>query len=433
MSEPSDSTFQIPLTTAPAGLRVEFQLLAIGLLALATGVTLAVLLSLSGVLKTVPSFTLLPFVYGDVMIISVVAMLPFTAAVTRQIIGRFPAWVCLLTGILLGVIAGLRCRPLISIGSSPYATPLTSGFPARLLASFLIAGCCQLIPASLILRRHNREQQIQVRGFNQNWLPLRWMLFSLASMVGLPAIWIEARCQHELQTFNEFRQQSRLQDAQNVLQRLLVLAPDLRSAGTSLKSELRILSAEVKALQSEVSRELSAEASTEDRLERARLFAMLSRLPEAEELLQSRMLSGRPEALMLLGQIHENQDDWLHAVEFYDQAEQSLGTNEDPAAAELRGQLLMGRAFCSRRLGRIPEAERDYLALLQSNPSADNHFLLARFYDDIQNSAAAQHHVLAAAKLDPNAYTEPGRRLIQNLQTTHFGCFSVYLRSRKHP
>jgi tetratricopeptide (TPR) repeat protein len=431
MSEASPNT---PRTaTAAAGLRDEFQLLAVGLVTLATGVTLAAFVSPAGVLKTLPLLVIPSFVYVDVLIVSVMAMSPFTAAVTRQITGRFPAWVCLLIGITLGVIACLMCRPVISISGSPHATLAASGFPARLLASFLIAGCSQLIPAPWLVSRLNSEQRNSVPKVNQNWLQLRWMLFSLVTMVGLPAIWIEARCQYELQDYQELRQQSRLQDAKSVLQKLLVLAPDLRSAGSSLKSELRLLSAEVDALQTEASRELPAEASTEVLLQRARQFAMLARVSEAEAILQSRMLSDHAEALMLQGQIHENQDDWLRAVEFYNLADQSLRTTDDPATAELREQLLMSRAFCSRRLGRIPDAERDYLTLLQSNPSAENHFLLARFYDDIQNSAAAQHHVLAATTLDPNAYAEPGRRLIQNLQTTHFGCFSVYWRSLNNP
>jgi tetratricopeptide (TPR) repeat protein len=425
----SELTPKTPRTvTSIAGLRDEFRLLAVGIVVLATSATLAAFVSPFGVLKPPRTFVFLPFVYVDVLIVSVMAMLPFTAAVTRQIVGRFPAWVGLLIGIILGIIAVLMCRPLLSIGSSPHTT-VTFGFATRLLASFLIAASSQMIPAPWVVSRPNREQQNSLSTMNQNWLQLRWMLFSLVIMVVLPFIWIQARCQHELQTYQELRQQTRLHEAQSVLQTLLLLAPDLRSAGSSLTSELRVLSVEVNKLQAEASRELSTEASTEDLLLRARQFAMLGRLPEAEGLLQSRMLSGNAEALVLQGQIHENQDDWLLAVEFYDQAERLVEANSDPATRELREQLLMGRAFCSRRLGRIAEAERNYLALLQSNPSADNHFLLARFYDDVQNSAAAQHHVLAATKLDATTYAEPGRRLIQNLKTTHFGCFFVYLRS----
>jgi tetratricopeptide (TPR) repeat protein len=85
----------------------------------------------------------------------------------------------------------------------------------------------------------------------------------------------------------------------------------------------------------------------------------------------------------------------------------------------------MGSAYCYRRLGRLSEARACYLRLLEINPNADTHFLLAQFFEDIQETSSAQHHALEAARLDPDRYRESGHQLIRKMRALHFRCLSV--------
>jgi tetratricopeptide (TPR) repeat protein len=76
-------------------------------------------------------------------------------------------------------------------------------------------------------------------------------------------------------------------------------------------------------------------------------------------------------------------------------------------------------------MGRLSEARACYLRLLEINPNADTHFLLAQFFEDIQETSSAQHHALEAARLDPDRYRESGHQLIRKMRALHFRCLSV--------
>ncbi|MFM8475138.1 MAG: hypothetical protein ACKOEO_05005 [Planctomycetaceae bacterium] len=196
-----------------------------------------------------------------------------------------------------------------------------------------------------------------------------------------------------------------------------------------MKSELRLLTDQIVRLEHSVSRSVSASTTVSEGIERARVLAMLARIPEALELLESNLLKSRTESLVLQGRIHENREEWRTAIAHYDLAERQLRTTSGRAGSELEQQLLRGRAFCWRRVGHVTAAETDYLKLLQCNPSASSHYLLALFYDDVQNATAAMNHARAAERLDSRNFQEASRQLIRNLQDSHFGCFSVYWRS----
>lgn len=133
------------------------------------------------------------------------------------------------------------------------------------------------------------------------------------------------------------------------------------------------------------------------------------------------------EACSLLGTVYENRLDWSSALRFYGMADQLLTSSpESPATAAQSYQIAMGSAYCYRRLGRLSEARTQYLSLLKFGSNADTHFLLARFFEDIQETGSARHHAEAAMQLAPMRYGVKGRELIRKMQVLHFRCLSVY-------
>ena len=86
----------------------------------------------------------------------------------------------------------------------------------------------------------------------------------------------------------------------------------------------------------------------------------------------------------------------------------------------------MGTAFCFRKLGKIKEAETAWLKVLELSPGADSHFLLAQFFEDTQQTERAMSHAEKAMYLAPDRYRKDGNRMIDRMQTLHFGCLSVY-------
>jgi tetratricopeptide (TPR) repeat protein len=70
-------------------------------------------------------------------------------------------------------------------------------------------------------------------------------------------------------------------------------------------------------------------------------------------------------------------------------------------------------------------AEAAYQQLLELDPSADTHFLLAQFYEGTQQAAKAQFHARQAMALAPDRYDQAGQRLIDKLITHHFGCWGA--------
>lgn len=70
-------------------------------------------------------------------------------------------------------------------------------------------------------------------------------------------------------------------------------------------------------------------------------------------------------------------------------------------------------------------AERAYLKLMRAAPSGTHALLLARFYEDTQQTSSARRWIREAVRLDPS-YGEEAERLRDKLSTSHFGCFQAY-------
>ena len=129
----------------------------------------------------------------------------------------------------------------------------------------------------------------------------------------------------------------------------------------------------------------------------------------------------------LRGTIYEARGEWDNGLAAYERAAAAFERQpRTDARFSALTRALAGVAYCQRKAGRYELAEAAYLKLLERSPSADTHFLLARFYDDAQNGQKAQLHARRAMTLDPGNYREDGERLIAKLTVFQFGCLGVF-------
>jgi tetratricopeptide (TPR) repeat protein len=261
------------------------------------------------------------------------------------------------------------------------------------------------------------------------WNAIAALLFGaeLALLVGVPSIYRQARCQHDLRLLTDLLEQSRFGEASSLSQSILRLDRDATLQGAPLTRVNAQLEQTVQALAARAAAPLAADAGDQERLARGQDLAMLGQTDAAlQTLAASPTLENSPAACNLRGTIHETRREWQPARQWYEQAR--LGWhNQSPSPERTSGLIraATGMGFAERKLGRYREAEAAYREVLSLAPTAESHFLLAQFYDDTQQATKAQSHARQAMALDPARFTQPGQQLIDKLITLHFGCWGV--------
>jgi tetratricopeptide (TPR) repeat protein len=258
---------------------------------------------------------------------------------------------------------------------------------------------------------------------------LAWTLLAPAVLaLVVPWVYREARWRHDLRELQGLLEQSRLGEAQPLATMLARL--DNRAALSGVVPLKRLadeIDQTVSALQARAARPLAADAGDGDRISRAQDLAMLGRTDEALHVLAAApALANSPVACNLRGTIHETRRQWRQARDWYSKAKTDW--EQEPDTPEQTAGLIRattGIGFAERKLGRYREAEAAYQQVLALAPTADSHFLLARFYEDTQQASKAQQHARAAMSLDPGRYLQPAGVLIDKLVTLHFGCWGV--------
>ncbi|HEY4261840.1 MAG TPA: tetratricopeptide repeat protein, partial [Schlesneria sp.] len=129
----------------------------------------------------------------------------------------------------------------------------------------------------------------------------------------------------------------------------------------------------------------------------------------------------------LAGTICENTGRWDDARTFHQRALVSWqNQSQSPQRDAGLIQSALRLAYCERKLANYEEAESHYLEVLAASPTAENHFLVAQFYEDMQQAGQARIHARQAMVLDPRRYQRDGQKLIDKLTLGHFGCLQVY-------
>ena len=364
-------------------------------------------------------FVRLPYVWPNVAVAYIVSALPLgmlIAAFVRNRISRPFALVAGLPGLLVGI--------LVMFGSEPQLQ-IPGGWMTRTMLALVVATSSLVFCNALLLKA----------GLHQPLVPrTSWLTTSvcLAFAVVVPSIYLDSRVEYHRQRLSDLMGQYRLGPARDVAEQLNAVAPHLEVNGLLVSQVVNDLNVAVADIESRVADHLPAASMPEDRLDRARNVAILGRVEEVENLLAP-LVQARPRdprACNLLGLTYEGSEQWRQSRFWYREADQLLADDSaqrDPADLL---QAVMGIAYAERKLGHYREAEIAYQRALELDSSAAMNFLMAQFYEDSQQAAKAQQHAAIAMKLDPARYQALGRELIDQLETSHFGCMSVFLRRR---
>lgn len=360
-----------------------------------------------------------PFVWRDVMTVYLLSALPAAALLSRTLQSRLPRVFTMLVGLLLVMSCVLA---IFAFGGTRMVAAESAG-----LWLVLRPGLALLATTGILLPRGEVPQRLTASGKYGPAAAVGMLAVSLAILLLVPVTYEHARLKHDTEQVGGLIEQSRLSEALALLDRIILRHPSARWQQQSLRvirADLRHQTAELTAA---VDAALPATATINEQLQRGQQFAVLGRNAEAIQVLTPlTSTSMATEACNLLGTIHESQLEWGIAAEWYQQArrhcDEQPGADGSPAG---KARALQGTAYCSRRLGLLEQAEAAWLQLLEIEPTADTHYLLACFFEDTQQTLRALHHAEQAMNMSPSRYSEKGQRLIDKLQTMHFGCLNV--------
>ncbi len=364
-----------------------------------------------------------PYIWRDVAMVHFLCALPLAWVLAAFIIRRASAAG---SAVLVILLLGVRVFPLMSAARESILTVLLAypllGVVIRAAPALGLTLSAALASAVLIGGR-------RAEGHRGGWGHAA-AIGALGTVVLLlpPAIYVRARCQHDLTRLGQFLEQSRFGEARTLVHGLLALDADKEWNGHPLPKVAANIDRIVRALESHVAVPLAVDATPGARLDRARQLAMLGRTEAALEVLPSVTEPAlAPEVDTLRGTIYETRGEWRTALSWYESAEAAWESRPpSPARAEGLLRATTGIAYCQRKLGHYAEAEATYQQVLALSPTAESHFLLAQFYEDTQQAEKARAHARRAIELAPHRYRREGEKLIRKLTVYHFGCLGVF-------
>jgi tetratricopeptide (TPR) repeat protein len=357
-----------------------------------------------------------PYVWLDVAIVHLLCALPLGIVMAGYIHRHISAAAC-------AVVAAC----LVGLGGAVFLDALRPGLTAAVVFNPLIGSALRalsalalvvagVLTAMILCRQESRKDTAAMTAVGMALLCLA------------PATFVGARTRHDIERLGEYLGQSRFGEAQELINGLLVLDAQRQWNGQPLLKVAASIEQVVAELESRVAAPLATGATTQERLQRARTYAMLGQSEAALAVLNS--IDGPkavPEADNLRGTIHENRGDWETALASYVRARSAWElkpASDDRTAGLLRATT--GIAYCQRKSGRYAEAQTTYQQVLAMASTADSHFLLAQFYEDAQQADKAREHARQAMVLDPRRYQQQGSKLINKLAVYHFGCLGVF-------
>lgn len=394
------------------------------------GLLIAVVSIGAAVGTTVASVRRSPFVWVDVLAVSLLCALPFAVTFSERAAARIPRLFTISTSVLLlaavpWFLKADASEPLLAWGRQ------SEWGLAAVRFALSVAACLggTLFVAALTAR--NRERNSGSRtGVAVSCL----LLLAIAATV--PELYVDARCRRDRERMFQFAASERVADALQIARSLSVLRPGaLVELGDGQQVSMATYAGMWQQHADRLEQRLGGLPRSESptvRLERGRLQAKLGRRTEAIRELspvsEARAAPQKIEACLLLGTICEHNEDWNASLQWYQRALQTASQTRSRAKTRMVATALKGIALASRKLGRYSDAESAYETLIALAPTAENHFLLARFYQDAQQGQKAQRHARKAIELAPHRFQQPGESLIDDVVTNDFGCLGAFLR-----
>ncbi len=182
---------------------------------------------------------------------------------------------------------------------------------------------------------------------------------SITVLVLAPALYVRARCRHDVGRLGELLEQARFGEAHALTQALLVLDAGGQCNGQALPELAARIDRAMGEIETRLVRPLTFRSADGERLDRARCLAMLGRTETAVEILQAiRDPALAPEVEYLRGAIYENRNEWEIALVSYQRARAAWDARPPSPAREAgKARATTGVAFCERKLGRYAEAK----------------------------------------------------------------------------
>lgn len=354
------------------------------------------------------------FVAPDVALIYLVSSIPLAASVLLRLRHSVGA-----TAAVLIPTAGAA---FVSIAAISAGSATSSTFAANLLRTGMTVSF--VLSVTILVRIVDRGKEQASAPVP----PIASLGLGLLVLALLPTVSVAARCQHETTALISLIEQSRFGEARQLNQALLALSPSSDVRGRSLKRLALEIDRELNLLKSQLAAIGADPELPQRRLERCRLLAMLGQSDKAlQELLPLRQTPVSPAANDLCGTICESTAHWTAARDYHHQARADW-LRQLPSPARTAGifRATTRIAYCYRKLGDYELAEAAYREALLQSPTAQTHFLLAQFYEDMQQAQQARDHARQAMSLAPQQYQRAGSALIDKLTVGHFGCLSVH-------
>lgn len=361
----------------------------------------------------------LPYVWPSVAAAYFLGALPagmLAAGFLRKRLSRFAALLTGLIAFLFGVLAMFMDEPVWQV---------PGGWLTRTSLALLVA-TGSLLVCQALLSQAGRDRATGPR------ISPPMIALGLVFATVVPSLYLESRCEYHRQRLADLLGQFRLGPALQLADQLNAISPRQEVNGLWVSRIATDLQAAVAEIESQIAQALPSQATPDERVERARQLAILGRVGETERVLAPLVqpAARNPQACNLLGLAYEGSQQWRDSLYWYNEAERILSGGTGGEVRDDLLQAIMGIAYAQRKLGHYREAEVAYQRCLELDSSAAMNFLMAQFYEDAQQATKAQQHAALAMTLDPARYQVAGRALIDQLETNHFGCLSVFLRRR---
>ena len=244
--------------------------------------------------------------------------------------------------------------------------PVPGSWLARTAVSVLVVTGCLLV-CRAVLSPVVRDRPIQPTN-----RPAIAIGIILATMI--PALFLNSRCEYNGHRLEDLLGQYRLGHAREIAEQLSAVSPHHQVNGVAAAQIVDELNAAVAEIESLVATPLPTGSAEDDRLERARQWAILGQIDQVERVVAPLVgaKDRNPQACNLLGLAYEADEQWGQSRYWYYEAFRLLTSDDDQKnAKESVGgeqdagqqadaallQAVKGIAYAERKLGRYRDAE----------------------------------------------------------------------------